>query len=158
MHVSARIAKIRCLVDGDYFVCVGKPEDLKWLKAKLSARLEVRTTTVGTNAHDGEVREARILNRVTRVTPQGWEYEADQRHVDLIIQETGASSKGTLSHPGGDNKMWGEEGDSKELVGSEATRFRAVAARANYLSADRPDIQYSVKEVCRRIAKPVEGD
>ena len=51
-----------------------------------------------------------------------------------------------------------EESDSKELVGSEATRFRAVAAGANYLSADRPDIQYSVKEVCRRMAKPVEGD
>lgn len=34
-----------------------------------------------------------------------------------------------------------EESNSKELIGSEATRFRAVAARANYLSADRPDIQ-----------------
>ena len=51
-----------------------------------------------------------------------------------------------------------EESNSKELTGSEATRFRAVAARANYLSADRPDIQYAVKEVCRRMAKPVEGD
>ena len=36
--------------------------------------------------------------------------------------------------------------------------FRAIAARANYLPADRPDIQYAVKEVCRRMAKPVEGD
>ena len=51
-----------------------------------------------------------------------------------------------------------EEAASKELVGTEATRFRAVAARASYLSADRPDIQYSMKEVCRRMAKPVEGD
>ena len=33
-----------------------------------------------------------------------------------------------------------------------------MAARANYLSADRPDIQYAVKEICRRMAKPVEGD
>ena len=54
--------------------------------------------------------------------------------------------------------MLEEEVASKELVGEEATRFRAVDARANYLSADRPDIQYSVKEVCRRMAKPVEGD
>ena len=43
-------------------------------------------------------------------------------------------------------------------MGAEATRFRAVAARANYLSGDRPDIQYAVKEVCRRMAKPVGGD
>ena len=54
--------------------------------------------------------------------------------------------------------MLEEESNSRELTGSEATRFRAVAARANYLSADRPDIPYSVKEVCRRMAKPVEGD
>ena len=33
-----------------------------------------------------------------------------------------------------------------------------MAARANYLSADRPDIQYAVKEICRRMAKPVNGD
>ena len=43
-------------------------------------------------------------------------------------------------------------------MGAEATRFRAVAARANYLSGDRPDIQYAVKEICRRMAKPVRGD
>ena len=146
---------IRCLVHGDDFVCVGRPEDLKWLKVKLSARFEIKTTTVGANAHDGEVREARILNRVIRNTPEGWEYEADQRHADLIIQEIGASCKGTLSHPGGDNKTLEEEGVSKELVGAQATRFRAVAARANYLSADGPDIQYSVKEGCRRFRKPV---
>ena len=31
-----------------------------------------------------------------------------------------------------------------------------MAARANYLSADRPDIQYAVKEICRRMASPVQ--
>ena len=51
-----------------------------------------------------------------------------------------------------------EEEKNDELQGKEATRFRAVAARANYLQADRPDIQYAVKEICRRMAKPVESD
>ena len=37
-----------------------------------------------------EVREAIILNRIIRVTEGGWEYEADQRHADLIVKETGA--------------------------------------------------------------------
>ena len=93
-----------------------------------------------------------------RVSEDGWEYEADQRHADLIVRETGADKMSTLSHPGGDKKAIEEEGRSDELQGKEATRFRAVAARANYLAADRPDIQYSVKEVCRRMAKPVESD
>ena len=35
--------------------------------------------------------------------------------------------------------------------------FRAIAARANYLAMDRPDIQYSAKEICRWIAKPSTG-
>ena len=33
-----------------------------------------------------------------------------------------------------------------------------MAARANYLAADRPDVQYAVKEVCRRMAKPAKSD
>ena len=36
--------------------------------------------------------------------------------------------------------------------------FRAAAALANYLAADRLDIQYSVTEICRSMAMPVEGD
>ena len=44
------------------------------------------------------------------------------------------------------------------MVGAEATRFRAVAARANYLSGDGPDIQYALKEICRRMAKPFKTD
>ena len=95
-HVSRNI---RCLVHGDDFVSVGSPEELKWINSKLSARFEIKITVVGPNAQEGEAQEARILNRVIRITAQGWEYEADQRHADLIIEETGASSRGTLSHP-----------------------------------------------------------
>ena len=77
--------EIRCLVHGDDFVSVGHPDELRWMKTKLSQRFEIKTSMVGMNTHDGEIKEARILNRVIRVTPQGWEYEADQRHADLII-------------------------------------------------------------------------
>ena len=41
-----------------------------------------------------------------------------------------------------------------ELSPAEATRFRAIGARCNYLQPDRPDIQYAVKEVCRMMSKP----
>ena len=36
----------------------------------------------------------------------------------------------------------------------EATRYRSVVARANYMAADRPDIQYAVKELCRDMGAP----
>ena len=50
------------------------------------------------------------------------------------------------------------EAEMEALVGAATTRFSAVAARASYLSEDRPDIQCAVKEISRRMAKPVKGD
>ena len=155
MYYSAT-HEIRCLVHGDDFVCVGEAEKLRWLEGCLKKRFEIKSKMMG--LLEGESREERILNRVIRVNEDGWEYEADQRHADLIVRETGADKLSSLSHPGGDKKTIEEEEKGEELVGQEATRFRAVAARSNYLAADRPDIQYAVKEVCRRMAKPVDSD
>ena len=39
----------------------------------------------------------------------------------------------------------------------EATRFRALAARLNYLGQDRSDLQFASKEVCAGMAKPTVG-
>ena len=91
--------ELLCLVHGDDFVCVGSSTNLVWLKEQLGERFEVKTKLMGRKA--GESREERILNRVIRVTDEGWEYEVDQRHADLIIQECGASKLSTLTHPGG---------------------------------------------------------
>ncbi len=46
------------------------------------------------------------------------------------------------------------EADDTVIDSREACLFRSVAARANYLSLDRSDIQYSVKEICRGMAAP----
>ena len=43
-----------------------------------------------------------------------------------------------------------------QLPERKHTAFRAVAARANYLAADRPDVQFSCKEICRWMANPTE--
>ena len=41
---------------------------------------------------------------------------------------------------------------NEELDPGDARLFRALAARANYLSQDRADIQYAAKEACRHMA------
>ena len=56
------------------------------------------------------------------------------------------NSKGTVT-PGIKVKINPEE--EEELSESMKTRYRALVARANYLSQDRPDIQYDAKELCR---------
>jgi len=51
-----------------------------------------------------------------------------------------------------------EEGEaepkSEVLQKEEEQGFRALAARANYVAVDVPNIQYPTKEVCRDMAKP----
>ena len=47
-----------------------------------------------------------------------------------------------------------EEPEGDELPAAEATRYRAIGARCNYLQRDSADIQYSVKEVCRLMSRP----
>ena len=50
-----------------------------------------------------------------------------------------------------------EIGD-EELEQEEATKYRAIAARLNYLAVDRVDLQYSVKEAARHMSKPTQKD
>ena len=40
------------------------------------------------------------------------------------------------------------------LPPEQATEFRAMAARANYLALDRPDVAFATKELCRCFASP----
>ena len=42
----------------------------------------------------------------------------------------------------------------EELSPEQATRYRGIVARASYLAADRPDIMYATKELCRGMARP----
>ena len=49
-------------------------------------------------------------------------------------------------------KSGGEE--DEELGGEEATLYRSVVARFNYLAPDRQDIQFAVRECAKSMAKP----
>ena len=47
--------------------------------------------------------------------------------------------------------------DEAPLSREEEVRYRAIVARLKYLSQDRSDIQFSVKEMCRHISSPTQG-
>ena len=51
-----------------------------------------------------------------------------------------------------------EEGDDELLSPGESTMYRGLVARGNYLTQDRSDIQYAVKEVSRGMSKPKRRD
>ena len=128
---------------------------MAWFAARLRTRFEVKTTVIGNG--DGEVQEAKVLNRVIRRTKDGWEYEADQRHGELLIKKLKLEHAKGVTTPGEGEKPWMLEEESKLLKGADAAGYRGLAARANYLAMDRADIQFATKEVCREMATPTTG-
>ncbi len=72
--------------------------------------------------------------------------------VEAPLKSEGETSE---AQKGGDGKVPGGDGDSEEeLNPEEARKYRAIAARLNYIAADRPDIQYAVKEAARVMSRP----
>ena len=149
---------LRLVVHGDDFTILGGEADLDWFRRSISDKYEVKFRgRIGPG--EGDDKSIRILNRVVEWTEDGISYEADQRHADLIVQKMGYSeeSNGVVT-PGEKKEAQEDEGEDQDLRGEEATMFRALVARANYLAQDRTDIAYAVKELCRRMSKPREGD
>ncbi len=84
---------------------------------------------------------------------KGIEYEADQRHAEIIVKEVGVEQGKEVVTPG---VKHGQDEDQTPLVGKEAKAYRGIAARANYLSAGRHDAIFACKEVCRFMAAPID--
>ena len=80
-----------------------------------------------------------------------------------MIEEMGLSAATPLGTAGADEKKESgkkesdDEETSPELGAQAASQYRGLAARANYVSQDRADIQFATKELCRCMSKPTEA-
>ena len=102
-------------------------------------------------------KEARVLNRVIRWTADGLEYEADPRQAERLLEELDLDGEGVKGVVTPGQKIQSHQAKAeKDIPESEHTRFRGLAARANFLSADRPDIIFAAKEICRFMSKPTD--
>eukprot|EP00972_Heterocapsa_arctica_P109931 16186930-Heterocapsa_arctica.AAC.1 len=91
--------QLRCVVHGDDFTTLGNDTDLDWMKKTLQQAFEVKVRgRLGSGERD--VREIRILNRIARCTADGFVWESDPRHAELILQQLGLTSASSLSSPG----------------------------------------------------------
>ena len=113
-----------------------------------------------------------MLNRKLRWTQRGISIEADGRHVQEVVKALGLEKASIVTTPEADERegpAWkcgtrsGVQADEVEkepapLPPEETTAFRAVAARLNYLAADRSDIRVSTVKLCARMANPTEED
>ena len=101
-----------------------------------------------------------MLNRTFRGTAEGVEYEADQLQAELIVKGMEIENAAPAPSPGVTYTK--EEAkayeDSALMSKPDASAFLGLAARLNYLSLDRADLQYAAKEVAKKMAAPREAD
>ena len=137
---------------GDDFTNIGSEEDLDWFKSKIKESFQFKhKARLGPDGKDDK--SVKILSRIiTWEDGFGIKYEADQRHGDILVESMKLHTAKPVSTPG--IKDSGGEG----TLCHNSTEFRAIAARGNYLSQDRPDLQFVAKEICRHMANPEEED
>jgi hypothetical protein len=102
---------------------------------------------------DEDAKEISVLNRIVRWKDDAIYYEADPRQAEKLILECGLEGANAVATPGV-KETGAQLAADKDLEQNLHTAFRGAAARANYLAADRPDLQFSAKEVCRWMSAP----
>ena len=146
-----------CSVHGDDLTTVGAKVDLDWFRGELEKRYELKEPhRLGPGP--GDDREALVLNRVVRWTTEGLEMEADPRQAEKLLRDLKLDGEGVKVAASPGVKATRDQLDADlPLDKTKATPYRAVVARANYLAADRPELQFAAKEVCRWMSAPTEA-
>lgn len=146
---------IRLCVHGDDFLSAASKADAKWFEQVLLNEMEGKLK--GALQEPGD--ELRVLNRIVRRSEAGYEWEADQRHGEIITRELGLTEESKpLTVPGRKRTKAEQDGEHESLTPTEHSRFRTLVARANFMSSDRGDITFAVKELCRKMAQPDTED
>ena len=110
-----------------------------------------------------DVSEIRFLNRVIRwvvppfgKAPERIEIEADPRHSELLIKNSGlqTNSKG-VNTPGERTR---DSSCTTKLSPQDSTSYRSNVMRLACLSADRIELQFASKELARSMAEPTTAD
>ena len=82
--------------------------------------------------------------------------EEDQKHAAKVVKKNLTSNDRRVSTPGED--LYDHVNGSESGALEEMKSFRADATRGNYLIVDRPDLQFSAKEISRAMSKPTKKD
>ncbi len=80
--------------------------------------------------------------------------QEEDDEIMLLDEEDGQETVLSTDVPEEDGQDSNEDEEDRDLGPDEASRYRALAARLNYLAPDRIDIQYAVKEAARAMSSP----
>ena len=148
---------VSLVVHGDDFTALGPKVKLREFEDLMKEWYVIKTRGIlGPEPQDDK--EITILNRKLRWSEGKITYEADPRIVENILRAMGleSGSKG-LDTPLVADTVAEVAAEDVELNAAEATRFRSIAALANYLALDRPDLQVAVSILCQKMSKPTQA-
>eukprot|EP00971_Amphidinium_carterae_P351355 6492072-Amphidinium_carterae.1 len=143
---------IMLVYHGDDIVVVGPLDSVLVVEAKIAERFSlVRKALLGHGTKDD--RQATLLNRLIHIEGDTLYLEADPRHLDLIQAGLGLrGAKGCVSPA---FKLSREDFvKGVPLSPHDTTLYRAIVARARYLSEDRPDTAFIANACCRGMSNP----
>ena len=132
-----------------------------WFFVELNKHMICKKVGVlGPRADLGDVQEVRCLNRLIRYVQPAFksadhaymELEGDPRHLEILAKQEGLDMDSKpLSTPG--VKM-PRDTDETPLDENDRSNYRSRAMRYAYLAQDRPELQYSAKELARKLNEP----
>ncbi len=73
--------------EGDVTV-LGVSESLGWFRGVVQQRMDVKF-----EGRQGEVESRQELNRIATLTEHGLEYQADQRHLEILMKDMGSTTR-----------------------------------------------------------------
>ena len=86
------------VVHGDDFTAMGLNADLDYYETELAENFELKIGRLGEGCKGDN--QLRILNRIVTITATGLTYEADPRHVDLLVESLGLTQANSVANPG----------------------------------------------------------
>ena len=163
--------QVRLLVHGDDFFAVGPMGGLENFKGLMESTYDCKIDCIGIGKNDAK--QLRVLGRVITINEDGVSYECDQRHAESVCHHLGVEggNKCTTpwekeSSPTGEaqrnkSRRLGEKVDEdmereeiEELGEQDKKTYQSMSARLNYMAPDRPDVQFAVKELMRKMSCP----
>ena len=116
-----------------------------------------------------EVREIKFLGRTISLEDGGITWKGDGRHVTSFISQLLKDFSATSSELSSEGGMKGiktpgvKRGEDDTVVQvplskALAKSYRGLAALANFMSQDRPDLSYAAKEISKTMSSPSESN
>ena len=170
---------VSLMVHGDDFIIVAKRVGRERTLKLLEDQFELKHDTIGPIANSPK--ELRVLGRIITWHDWGWTLEADPSLIEAAVEKMGLEGAKGVAAPGykveGSNgtcdirarrtdprpvhdpdSEWPGFDDSEPLTGEGLKRYQSVSALLNFISMDRPEEMYAVKELMRRMSNPTTGD